>query len=300
MTVRRQPASKISAVLSDIDGTLVTKEKIVTERSRSAVAALRQAGITFSIISSRPPRGIASLIKLLGITTPSGCFNGGLLVSPDLSVIQKNLLPPDVARRAVDVISSQGVAVWVFSGQNWYLHDPAGAYVNREIRTVGFPPIAVEEFGPAFEEVGKIVGVSADATLLERCEADARTSLGGEATVARSQLYYLDITSPQANKGAALLALSKLLAIPSAEIAVIGDGGNDVAMFQQGGLSIAMGNGSPGVKAAADFVTDSNSQDGFAKAIDRFIIGGDRTFSAERENSTTLMTQTEAAPRHNG
>ena len=97
------------------------------------------------------------------------------------------------------------------------------------------------------------------------------------ASVARSQPYYLDITHPLANKGAALSEIAKLLDVPLAEIAAIGDGANDVAMFERSGLSIAMGNASPQVQRAADFVTDSNGEDGFAKAIERFILGDDRS-----------------------
>ena len=80
----------------------------------------------------------------------------------------------------------------------------------------------------------------------------------------------LDITHPLANKGAALSEIAELLALPLAEIAVIGDGGNDVAMFERSGLSIAMGNGNPEVQQAADLVTDSNREEGFATALETF------------------------------
>lgn len=279
LTVRRPPATKISAVVSDIDGTLVTDDKVLTDRSQAAVAALGEAGIAFTVISSRPPRGAAGLVKRLGISVPSGCFNGGVIVGPDSSPIQAHLISPDVARRGIDLITSHGAAVWLFSGQDWFLHDPLGDYVELEKRTVGFPPVAVADFGSLLDSAAKIVGVSADPGLLERCEAGVRTALAEAATVVRSQAYYLDITDRSANKGTGVLALSKLMSIPMAEIAVIGDGDNDVAMFEQAGLSIAIGNGKPAAKAAADFLTDGNGEDGFAKAIDRFILGGDRTVS---------------------
>jgi len=279
VTVRRPPATKISAVVSDIDGTLVTDDKVLTERNRLAAASLRKAGIAFTVISSRPPRGAADLVKRLGITLPSGCFNGGVLVAPDSSPIEQHLLPPDTARRTVELITAGGAAVWIFSGQDWYLHDPLGAYVELEKRTVGFPPVAIADFGTLLDKAAKIVGVSADPALLERCEGAVRTALGDAATVVRSQAYYLDVTDHAANKGTGLIALSKLMSIPLSEIAVIGDGDNDVAMFEQAGLSIAIGNGKPAAKAAADFLTDGNGEDGFAKAIDRFILGGDRTVS---------------------
>jgi len=265
---------KCSAVISDVDGTLVTDDKVLTTRAEAAVAELRASGIIFSIISSRPPRGMRMLLEPLGIATPVGGFNGGVIATPDLAVVTEHLLSSQVARLAVDTLNARGVEVWVFSGQDWLSRDPDGPYVPLEQHTVGFRPTIVEDFGSALDAAAKIVGVSKDFDLLEQCERDVRVALTSGAFVARSQRYYLDITHPLANKGVALTEIAKLLGIPLAEIAAIGDGSNDVAMFERSGLSIAMGNASPQVQRAADFVTDSNRHDGFAKAIEQFILGG--------------------------
>jgi hypothetical protein len=273
----RFPATKIAAVVSDVDGTLVTDDKILTARAQAAVAELRARGIVFTIISSRPPRGLRMLLDPLQITTPIGSFNGGVIATRDLAVITQHLLSPEIARRAVDMLDAHAVQAWVFSGQDWLVRDTDGPYVGREEHTVQFRPTMVEDFGHYLDVAAKIVGVSKDFELLARCERDGRIALGDRASVARSQPYYLDITHPLANKGAALSEIAKLLAVPPAEIAVIGDGGNDVAMFERSGLCIAMGNAGPQVRRAADFVTDSNRDDGFANAIDRFILGGDRS-----------------------
>ena len=274
---RRSPARKISALVSDVDGTLVADDKTLTPRAVAAVAQLRARGIIFTIISSRPPRGLRLLIEPLAITTPIGCFNGGVLASPDLTVITEHLLSPETARHAVAMLDAHKVQVWVFSGQDWLVRDLDAAYVEHEVHTVGFRPTRIEDFGDALDVAAKIVGVSKDFQLLAKCEEDGQVTLADQACVARSQSYYLDITHPLANKGFALAELAKLLAVPLAEIAVIGDGDNDVAMFERSGLSIAMGNASPDVRQAADFVTDSNREDGFAKAVERFILGHDRS-----------------------
>jgi Cof subfamily protein (haloacid dehalogenase superfamily) len=277
MSRERPSPFRCSAVISDVDGTLVTDDKVLTPRAQAAAAALRANGIVFSIISSRPPRGLSMLLKPLGITTPVGCFNGGALATPDLAVIAEHLLSRETARRALDMLDARRAQVWIFSGQDWLLRRSDRPYVGLEQRTVGFPPTMVEDFDPALETVVKIVGVSTDFELLAECERDLRASLVDRATVVRSQPYYLDITHPLANKGAALSEMAKLLDVPLAEIAVIGDGSNDVAMFERGGLSIAMGNASPEVQRAADFVTDSNRDDGFANAIERLILGTGRS-----------------------
>jgi Cof subfamily protein (haloacid dehalogenase superfamily) len=273
MSRPRPSPFKCSAVISDVDGTLVTNDKILTARSQAAVAKLRASGKVFSVISSRPPRGLRMVLEPLVITHPIGGFNGGVIATPDLVIIAEHLLSPQVARRAVDMLNAHGAQVWIFSGDDWLVRHSDAPYVGLEERTVRFGPTTVEDFGPALNTAAKIVGVSPDFELLAQCERDVRAVLGDRASVVRSQPYYLDITHPLANKGAALSEIANLLGISLAEIAAIGDGGNDVAMFERSGLSIAMGNASPEVQRAADFVTESNSEDGFARAIERLILG---------------------------
>jgi Cof subfamily protein (haloacid dehalogenase superfamily) len=263
---------KISLVVADVDGTLVTEEKVLTPRAREAVRALRAAGIAFAITSGRPPRGMAMLIEPLGLDTPIAGFNGGVFVGPDMSVIEEHVLAAAVARRAMELILRHGMDVWVYSGQDWLVRDPKAPHVAREQCTVKFAPTVVAEFGPALARASKIVGVSDDHALVGRCEKDAHEALGATASAARSQPYYLDVTHPAANKGTVIATLSRLLSIPAGEIATIGDMPNDVLMFSRSALSIAMGNASAEVQAQADFVTDSRDDEGFAKAMERLVL----------------------------
>jgi Cof subfamily protein (haloacid dehalogenase superfamily) len=272
-SAQTRPPAKISALISDVDGTLVTNSKVLTERAREAVAGLRDRGIAFAITSARPPRGMEMLAGPLGLTTPIAGFNGGVIVGPDFSVIEEHLLSPDVARQAIDMIVAIGAQAWAFNAEQWMLRNANAPYVDHEIHTLGFGPTVVPDFGSRPADLAKIVGVSKNFDLLARSESDLRQSLGDSAFVTRSQHYYLDVTHPDANKGAVVRALSRILGIPKEEIAVIGDGPNDVAMFEESALSIAMGNAGPDVQGRADFVTDSNENDGFAKAIERYVLG---------------------------
>jgi Cof subfamily protein (haloacid dehalogenase superfamily) len=263
-------ASRISLVLADVDGTLVTDDKVLTARAAAAVKALHAAGIAFAITSGRPPRGMAMLIDPLELRTPIAAFNGGAFVAPDMSVVEERVLPADVAKRAVEIIARNGMDVWIYSGRDWLVRDPQAPHVAREQWTVKFTPTVVGSFDAVLASAVKIVGVSDDHDLVARCEQEAQAALG--AAAARSQPYYLDVTHPDANKGAVVAMLSKLLLIPGAEIATIGDMPNDALMFQKSGLSIAMGNASPQVQAQADLVTASNHDEGFASAMERFIL----------------------------
>jgi Cof subfamily protein (haloacid dehalogenase superfamily) len=272
--VCRRPR-RVRAVISDVDGTLLTDDKSLTAATQGAVAMLRERGIAFCITSSRPPRGLRMLVEPLGLTTPMAGFNGAILARPDLSIIAEEFVLPPIARRVVDLLDEKRAQVWVFSGQDWLVRDPRAPYVEHEEHTVQFRPTVVADFEGVLDTAAKIVGVSEDPALLAQCESHLRAVLGAEATVVRSQPYYLDITSAGANKGTAFSKLAELLGISPAEIAVVGDGSNDVAMFARSGLSIAMGNGSPEVQGAADFVTESNRKDGFAVAVHRFILSDD-------------------------
>ena len=265
-------ASKISLVLADVDGTLVTAEKVLTARAGAAVRALRTADIAFAITSGRPPRGMAMLIDPLALQTPVAGFNGGIFVKPDMTIMEEHVLAADVAKHAIEVILNNRMDVWVYSGKDWLIRDPKAPHVAREQWTVKFAPMVVENFEDVLSRAVKIVGVSDDHDLVARCEKDAQDALGANASAARSQPYYLDVTHPDANKGAVVTILAKLLAVPAGEIATIGDMPNDVLMFRKSGLSIAMGNASPDVQAQADLVTDSYDDEGFAKAIERFIL----------------------------
>jgi Cof subfamily protein (haloacid dehalogenase superfamily) len=265
-------ASRISLVVADVDGTLVTADKVLTPRAGAAVRALHTAGIAFAITSGRPPRGMAMLIDPLALQTPVAGFNGGVFVKPDMTVIEDHVLPADIARRAVEIISRDGLDVWVYSGKDWLVRDLQAPHVAREQWTVKFAPTVVGDFAAVLQSAVKIVGVSNDHDLVARCEKEVRDALGTAASAARSQPYYLDVTHPDANKGTVVTTLSKRLSIPGAEIATIGDMPNDVLMFRRSGLSIAMGNASPEVQAQADLVTDSYDDEGFAKAMERFIL----------------------------
>ena len=209
MVASGRPASKISLVLADVDGTLVTADKVLTPRAQAAVKALQTAGIAFAITSGRPPRGMAMLIEPLALRTPVAGFNGGIFVKPDMTIMEQHVLAADIAKRALDVILHDGMDAWVYSGKDWLIRDPSAPHVAREQWTVKFGPTVVKNFEDVLGSAVKIVGVSDDLELVARCEKDAQDALGAKASAARSQPYYLDVTHPDANKGTVVTTLSK-------------------------------------------------------------------------------------------
>jgi Cof subfamily protein (haloacid dehalogenase superfamily) len=280
----RMPAT-IRLLVADVDGTLVTHDKVLTERARAAVEKMRTAGIQFAITSGRPPRGMEMLIAPLALTTPIAAFNGGMFVKSDLSVIEQRVLHADVIEPAMETMRKHGLDNWIYRGTDWFVRERHGAHVDREEWTVKFPPTVVTDFKGLTNDVAKLVGVSDDLKAVCECETALREQFGRDVhtkqsnpsrdnrvTAARSQPYYLDVTHPDANKGYVVTHLSKVLDIPVAQIATIGDMPNDVSMFEKSGISIAMGQASDEVKSAATYTTSSSEDEGFAKAVEDWVL----------------------------
>ena len=269
------PRVPVAVVLADVDGTLVTEQKELTRRAIEAVQGLRRAGIAFAITSGRPPRGMAMLIEPLAIDTPIAGFNGGVLVNPDMSVIDAKTIAPDVARETLRLIRDHKMDAWLYTATDWFIRDPKAPHVERETWTVKFEARVVADFADAdLDQAVKIVGISDDRALVAQAEKDAQAAFGARVSAARSQPYYLDVTHPEANKGTVVATLAARLGHPAETFATMGDMPNDVLMFARSGFSVAMGNASDEVKAKASATTDGYNDEGFAKAVERFFLAG--------------------------
>jgi Cof subfamily protein (haloacid dehalogenase superfamily) len=265
--------SEIRLLLSDVDGTLVRPDKSLAPSTVDAVHALHDAGIHFAVTSGRPPRGMEMLVEPLALQTPIAAFNGGLIVEPEMHVLEERVVPDAVVPRAIELLETFGLSVWVYRGADWLVRDAHGPHVAREAHTVQFEPTVVGSFDGA-EDVAKIVGVSDDFEAVATAAETTRNELGDDVAASRSQPYYLDVTHPDANKGAVVTFLAGRYGIANDDIATIGDMPNDVLMFAHSGLSVAMGNADREVQRAARRVTTTNDDDGFANAVDRFILNG--------------------------
>ena len=250
----------------------MTQDKVLTKAATDAVHRLHEADVLFAITSGRPPRGMQMLIDPLDLHTPIAAFNGGILVDRDMHTIEQKAIPPDLVGPVIDLMKSFDLDVWLYRGADWFVTEPKGPHVDREAWTVKFDPSVVDDYDHLSDQVAKLVGVSDDHDAIQKASEAAHEQFGDHVTAAASQPYYLDVTHPDANKGFVARYLAKQYELDEAEIATIGDMPNDVLMFAHSGLSIAMGNADPQVKRAARRVTDTNEKEGFAKAVERFVL----------------------------
>jgi HAD superfamily hydrolase (TIGR01484 family) len=162
----------IKLVLADVDGTLVTHEKVLTPRAIASVQALAGAGVAFAITSGRPPRGMQMFVEPLKLTNPLAAFNGGRFVRPDLSLVEQHVLSRGTVEPILAMIKAHQLDAWIYRGNDWFVRERHTPHFDREEWTVKFPPTVVPDFAAQMDEVVKIVGISDDLDAVARCEGD--------------------------------------------------------------------------------------------------------------------------------
>ncbi|THD35041.1 MAG: HAD family phosphatase [Sphingomonas sp.] len=262
----------IRLAVSDVDGTLVRKDKSLSPQVIAAVHRLRDAGVPFTLISARPISGMMPLIAPLGIDIPLAAFNGGIVFRPDGAVLSACHVDETVVRGVFAIVGDAPVDRWVFADGHWYATSDQGVHVEHERIASNQPPVLRDDFADLYGRIDKLTIVSDDAALLKGLADKAKAAFGKQATIGQSQTYYLDVTGVTANKGDGVAALAKMLGVDMADVAVFGDMENDVPMFDRAGFSVVMGQAPEAVKAKADETSSSNEEDGVAHAIDAFIL----------------------------
>jgi Cof subfamily protein (haloacid dehalogenase superfamily) len=272
MTGASVKPSPIALVISDIDGTLITSNHEVTDQTKAAAAKLYERGIELSLASSRPPRSIVPLAEALKLRGPFAAFNGALVVIGNGEVLARSVIPAPIIARAKAIADELGLAVWLYDERDWWA-PWRDAFVDREEHTSGFSP-RIEGYAEQITREANKLTVVGKPELVAKAEQIVLDELRDAVSASRSKPRFLDVTSHGIHKGTVVVRLAKLLNIPTERVAVIGDGPNDIEMFKQAGVSIAMGQAVDEVRDAATYVTTSNDDEGWARGIEQYVLGG--------------------------
>jgi Cof subfamily protein (haloacid dehalogenase superfamily) len=259
-------------VVCDLDGTLVDSDKRLRPTTIEAVARLHGAGIDFAVISARPRPGMMPIIGALGLHGEHAAFNGGTIFRHDGTIVARHTVDQAVVRGMFELTMNQSVEPWLFADDRWYARSAIGLRVHRERKSSCLDPLVTSDFARLYSDVDKLTLVSDNEPLLRRLNDEAAKRFGESATIAQSQSYYLDVTPLLGNKGDGIHALAASRNVPLDRVVAIGDQSNDLAMLEQAGFGIAMGNATDMVKERADAVTASNDDDGVARAIRTMIL----------------------------
>lgn len=263
---------RIRLLIADVDGTLLNARKGLSPVTIKAIQDLQRAGIRFSLVSHRPLQGLQRLMEALRIGSACAALNGGVIVDDSFTVVSEKSIRSAVVQEVVGTIERHGLDPWIYTRTFWYVTRLDRSHVRHEAEALEFSPTRFESLGEIAQPVIKVAAVSDNYSQVAACEDQLGHRLGTQLSISRALANHLDVSHPDANKGAAVTSIAKMLNIPLEEVATAGDGENDIPMFRVSGLSIAMGQAPAEVHRAATHTTTSSSQDGLAWAIQDLIL----------------------------
>jgi len=269
---------RIRMVVSDLDGTLLSGPRHISEPTRRALAETRDAGVHVVLASARPPRSMRRYHEALGLTTPVIACNGALLWDLHAAIPVANVaMERELAWEITRLGRSLGAIVNLESDDEWFA-DRTNERILQNLRTYGVPPPdgvgVLDEMLERGEPVDKIFLDLRDLTPDEVAAARATVARSVERRVNLTETVpgLLDMVAPEATKAAMAQRLARSLGVKAEEVLAIGDHDNDVSLLRWAGVGVAMGNATPAAKAAADTITSSNHRDGVAEALQRWIL----------------------------
>jgi len=263
----------------DLDGTLISGPRLISERVRRTIAEVREGGVEVVLVSSRPPRAMRPYHQQLGLMTPLIACNGALLWNVQTGAgLHRASVSAALAAEIVAVGRDLGAVANVESDDEWFTdrlgdleHDSLTDYEVSEPAGVG----RVDEVIRAGEGIDKVfldLRHLTDATA-ESALISLRRVFAGRATINENVPGVLEFTSLEASKAAMAQRLARQMQVSAEQVMAIGDDDSDAALLQWAGVGVAMGNATPAAKAAADVITSSNLRDGVAEALEHWVLG---------------------------
>lgn len=261
----------IKLVATDIDGTILIPEGKFRESVRTCIKNLQENGVRVVLVTGRMNRAALIVREELGLNTPLVSYQGGLVVDGS-NVLYERYLTEAQANKIKDWADKEKIHINLYNDDTLYSEqDSPEVRRYAEIQRVDY---IVKPFSEIkMDKVNKILAIDYnDTTRIDRYEKELR-SVFPELYIVKSSPYFLEFANPEGSKRCAVEFLQKHWGIKKEETLAIGDQNNDIALLESGGVKVAMGNATTELKSVADYVTDTVYNDGFVKAIDKFIWG---------------------------
>lgn len=259
----------------DIDGTLTNTQKEITSGTKAAIWEILEKGHQVILASGRPTPGMRRYERELELEKHGGyllSFNGGRIVDcKSGEIVYQRMLSPSIIPSLYRFAKDHGCGLITYLGDQVISAFEPDEYVELEARINGLPIRTVENFVEFVDfDVNKCL-MTAPPEVAPEYELALRESYEGFADIYRSEAFFIEIMPQHVNKATSLERMLESLGIPRENAICCGDGFNDISMIQYAGVGVAMGNAKPEVKAAADYVTGTNDEDGLVEVIRRFI-----------------------------
>ena len=264
---------RIKLIALDLDDTLLLPNRTISAPSVKALTAARQLGVKVVLATGRMFRAAVPFAHELQLDLPLIAYQGALIKTTETGEVLRTVeLSAEQCYPVLDFLAEKHVHA------NLYIDDELYVAEMNEVarRYASFSQVPVHVVGElasfAFKHATKIVAIGNPVHLHEDIEPQAKERFGSGLTINTSRPHFLEFGHPEATKSSALAFLGERLGIHSQEMMAIGDGANDLDMIQYAGIGVAMGNADERLKKVADHITNSNVEEGVAKAIERFVL----------------------------
>jgi Cof subfamily protein (haloacid dehalogenase superfamily) len=269
---RKRPASP-KLVAFDLDGTLIGTDLTIRPRVREAVARMLRRGVAGCVVTGRMYRATLPYVRELGFETPVVCYQGAAVVDPGHDTVLLDVpLRNAIVLELTALAHRDGMHLQLYRNDEYYAEE-RNRFSDLYARLSGVQPVVVPSLARAFEtsDATKAV-VIADAPTAAKYAERLHAALGDRAYVTRSYPEFVEVLSPEVDKGSALEFLAGHLGTPMDEVVAIGDSWNDLPFLQAAGFGIAMGSAPAELLNAADAVVADADHDGVAEALDEYVL----------------------------
>ena len=262
----------IKMVVTDIDGTIYSPETGITDNVKVCINKLVQNNIMVIIATGRTYSSAKTVADKLGIKYPLICYQGGLVNSYDGEILDVKYLDMAPAKEIIDDFRKRNIHLNVYVEDKLYVEDD-NQYIKDYIGDKGIDYWKVNSFNELdFTKLNKLLAINYDTEFIDKLINELSNKYP-QLYVVKSAKYFCEIANKQATKGNAIKFLANKYNFKLNEVMAIGDQNNDIEMVETAGIGVAMGNGTEQIKQKADYITDTIENDGFVKAINKYVWG---------------------------
>ncbi len=262
----------IKMVVADIDGTVYTPQKGITPEVKECILNLEKQGIHFIIATGRTYASAKYIADIIGVRCPLICYQGGLINSYEGEILDVKYLDEQIARKIISDFRKRHIHLNVYIEDKLYVEND-DEYIKDYIGDKGIDYFKVNSFDELnFKKLNKLLAIKYDENFID----DLILELGQkypQIYVVKSNIYFCEIANKHATKGNAIKFMANKYGFSTKEVMAIGDQNNDIEMIETAGVGVAMGNGTEQIKAKADYITEDVSNNGFVKAVNKFVWG---------------------------
>ena len=262
----------IKMVVTDIDGTIYSPQIGITDEVKKCIQNLVDEGIHFAIATGRSFESTKCVADEIGVKCPLICYQGGLINTYEGDKIDVKYVDEKLARKIVKELRSRGIHMNVYIEDVLFVEND-NDIIKEYVGDKGIHYFKIDSFDELdFTKLNKILAIDHDTELIENLIKELQEKYP-ELYVVKSQPIFCEIANKEATKGHAIKLLAEKFGFTENEVLAIGDQNNDIEMVVTAGVGVAMGNGTEDIKVKADYITDTVLNNGFVKAIDKFVWG---------------------------